>query len=493
MDEVDQELFLEMLLKLDGSHESIKAASKWCRANAQYHQDVVRMWFFAVAKARTMIRRLDLFHLASDILFTAEAQSVNYFSSFLPQLVKAIPLVRGEEIKLSMKKLFSLWREKNIYNKPVMDRLGKLLRNRNKVVDMNVFRYDRELLFKNLNRIQDLKPACDYLMKGMEHAPSFDDSPRLLSTIKERRACNNLLSVVDSHKTKVTSLVSYLEEMVHLLKMATATLDIAANREQNGIEETKLKILAYGRYNEKVLSLLHRLESNYNIPKKDAVVPMTPLSPDPEESTLFSRRDVSLLDSPASPVISLSTVSTWSPQAAGFGVSAEPEIFHRRESYGGITQTRDNPKGFDTPYAPTLGSRTPTRDPYPNRSIPALEQYPPNLVTLTPTGSAFPPALASRTPTRETFPSTLGSRTPTREEPSWYPASPSYSGTSSWGQTQPYSTHTGPVYQKWYTGINQTTDCSSPRRPSNPPSLLSIPTIPFTTFMGPSTSGYTKK
>ncbi|KAF6199406.1 hypothetical protein GE061_007432 [Apolygus lucorum] len=426
------------------------------------------MWFFAVTKARTMVRRLDLFHLASDILFTAEVQSINYFSSFLPQLVKAIPLVRGEEIKLSMKKLFALWREKNIYNKPVMDRLGKLLRNRNKVVDMNVFRYDRELLFKNLNRIQDLKPACDYLMSGLENSPSFEDS-RLLCTIKERRACNSLLNVVDNHKTKVTSLVTYLEEMVHLLKMATAALDIAANKEQNGIEETKLKIMAYGRYNEKVLSLLHRLESNYNITKKDVVVPMTPSSPDPEDSTLFSRRDVSLLDSPASPLISMSTVSTWN-SPAGFGGSGKPEIFHRRENYGGMTPVRDSALAFDAPYPSNSGSRTPTRDPYPNRSIPVLDQY--------------PAALGSRTPTRDA--------TPARDEP-WYPASPSYSGTSSWGP-QPYANR-GPVYQKWYTGINQPTDCSSPRQPSNSsiPSLLSLPTIPFTTFMGPSTSGYNNR
>ncbi|CAB0014294.1 unnamed protein product, partial [Nesidiocoris tenuis] len=452
MAESDHELFIEMLVKLDGTHDSVKAASKWCRANAAHHDVIVKTWFWALAKSRTMNRRLDLFHLASDILFTADSQSLPFFCSFLPIFVKAIPLVRGEEIKLSMAKLLSLWREKNIYNEDVMDELEKSLRNRNKVVDNDVFYYDQDLLIANSMRIYKLKPAVDFLRSEVDNSQTFDNIPVLLGNIKDRRTCASLFRAVDNQKKRVKTLVDFLEEMVHLLKMTTGDLDMAANREQNGVETVKLKLMGYERFGQKVRSVQDTLISVHHVP------PPEKKSPPRVNELLFVRRPPTKVpEIPPSPQFSPekgvppigSTTPSRelnfvepnfmvAPPMGGFYTPAvnvinplfPPQIPYvaplvpPRESFepsvGSITPLRD--EGFVLPietrrYSYPVGVGTPRHDPWAGSTTPVVDEI------------DIP--IGSLTPRRNSFDKPSGSLTPRNEDYNMPWGSESYSGPSS--------------------------------------------------------------
>lgn len=343
---------------------------------------------------------------------------------------------------------------------------------------MVVCRYDKDLMFKNLKRVADLKPACDYLSRGLDHfAPSFDNSQALISKIKDRKNCQSLLASVDSHKSKVTSLVSYKGEMVHLLQMATTALDLAANKEQNGVEETKIRILAYGKFLNKLKGVLSALETQWGLKREDYAKPITPASPEPEEENLYSRRvgtvgvpgDPRLANVPMPPVM-IPSVPVIPPVVASW-TGAQPlppnqpeDVFHRRDKAGSMTPKREevwSPTPEDVPFT------NPAPSPLPTDDLPFVSPRPRLSREMLPYASPRPPrddlarsmtrlevsSRASRTPTREIPWVNPRSRsmTPTLDEPddTWNTPRPGRS------RDEPWTPRVHPQEDSWDTPRRQ--------------------------------------
>uniref|UniRef100_T1HK01 CID domain-containing protein n=1 Tax=Rhodnius prolixus TaxID=13249 RepID=T1HK01_RHOPR len=273
MNTFNEPIFEHKLVKLRGSHHSITNLSNWCLANHQHHERIVTIWLNVLKRVK-IEHRVILFYLANDIIQYAKKKSLPFGNSFAPAFKKAVTMVREETVRPKIERLFSIWKQRGVYDEDFLEVLsGLLTRENTNVVDNTDFRpcafYSRLRSFKQLEDGTKRK-----LMLLTQNPIPLADIEKMRKTFKERDAVSSLIPVVEEGLKKIKDYTSALEEemkeragLIELLESAESYFDAQH-------KEAKVVFNAYKWFGSRVKGVKRKLEECAK------ELPSPPLSPD---------------------------------------------------------------------------------------------------------------------------------------------------------------------------------------------------------------------
>lgn len=111
------------------TQDSIQTLSLWLLHHKAHHQKIVSSWMKVLKKAK-INHRLTLFYLANDVVQNGKRKGFLQFgNSFAEVLREATLLVRDEQIRPSIQRVFNIWEQRNIYTPEFIADLRAILAN----------------------------------------------------------------------------------------------------------------------------------------------------------------------------------------------------------------------------------------------------------------------------------------------------------------------------------------------------------------------------
>ncbi|XP_065672799.1 regulation of nuclear pre-mRNA domain-containing protein 1A isoform X3 [Hydra vulgaris] len=124
---------LEKKLKvLTMSQQSIQTLSLWCIHHRKHSKKVVQTWFKELQRVKPQ-RKLIFVYLANDVLQNSRRKGTEYnkdFGTILPNALMHCAEHCDEKTIESLKRILSIWLERNVYNETMIARMSSCLENK---------------------------------------------------------------------------------------------------------------------------------------------------------------------------------------------------------------------------------------------------------------------------------------------------------------------------------------------------------------------------
>lgn len=244
------------------TQDSIQTLSLWLLHHKAHHHKIVASWMKVLQKAK-INHRLTLFYLANDVVQNSKRKGFLLFvNSYAEVLKEATLLVRDEQIRSYIQRVFTIWDERSIYSSEFIADLRAILTNSkvpatapSKLLadfkpDMvikklrSVLKIDQEATTKssaiNLNKLNATEAELVQQLKdrthGQQFKTDFDENIRNLEELVEIR----------------TQEIALRNELILLLEQSEIYYDT-----QRG--EAKVVANAYEKFDGKVKALEKKL------------------------------------------------------------------------------------------------------------------------------------------------------------------------------------------------------------------------------------------
>uniref|UniRef100_A0A146KSZ8 Regulation of nuclear pre-mRNA domain-containing protein 2 n=1 Tax=Lygus hesperus TaxID=30085 RepID=A0A146KSZ8_LYGHE len=283
--------FEQKLFKLKDSHDSIASLSTWCLSNVDNHSKVVATWLGALKKVK-MDHRVLLFYLANDIIQYSKKKGLPYVGTFAPALQKATTMVRDPTIRNKILRIFKIWDERNIYDEQYLVDLSRLLTRGHKTANrIDLEDFQPNLLYSRLKSCQTLEEDTDSKMKSLiENPMPLTDTDRLRTTLKNRKASEDVILEIDEGIKKISAFISALEAEIKERTGLIDLLEISEQYYEKEFGEAKIVSNAYKCFTNRVKSVKKKLDEKIEtLPSPVPTPSPTAPSPEPELDTTDER------------------------------------------------------------------------------------------------------------------------------------------------------------------------------------------------------------
>ncbi|XP_054724706.1 regulation of nuclear pre-mRNA domain-containing protein 2-like isoform X2 [Uloborus diversus] len=111
------------------TQDSIQTLSLWLLHHKAHHQKIVAAWMKVLQRAK-ISHRLTLFYLANDVVQNGKRKGfVQFGNSFAEVLREATLLVRDDQIRSNIGRVFNIWEERSVYSPEFIAELRAILAN----------------------------------------------------------------------------------------------------------------------------------------------------------------------------------------------------------------------------------------------------------------------------------------------------------------------------------------------------------------------------
>ncbi|XP_014246182.1 formin-like protein 20 isoform X2 [Cimex lectularius] len=261
MESFNEQAFEQKLYQLKDTHDSIASLSSWCLFNQQHYSKIVSTWLSVLKRVRTDHRVL-MFYLANDVIQYSKRKQLPYVDAFAPALQKATTMVRDESIRNKILRLFKIWDDRNIYDESFLVDLSGLLTHGNKSNPrVDIEDYQPSILYSRLKSCKNLEKDTEYKLKIMnESSMTISDIEGLQTTLKDRKASEDVVSDIDETMKKVTAYINALEAEVKERKGLLDLLDTGDQYYERDYGEAKIVVNAYKCFTNRVKGVKRKLE-----------------------------------------------------------------------------------------------------------------------------------------------------------------------------------------------------------------------------------------
>ncbi|BET02937.1 DUF618 [Nesidiocoris tenuis] len=285
MSKFNEQDFEHKLFKLKDSHDSIASLSNWCLARVDNHNKIVATWLGTLKKVK-IEHRILLFYLANDIIQYSKKKGLAFVGTFAPALQKATTMVRDAAIKNKILRIFKIWDERNIYDESFLVDLSSLLTRGHKTANrIDLDEFQPNLLYSRLKSCQTLEEDTDTKMKLLvENQMPMTDTERLRSTLKNRKASEDVIAEIDEGIKKIGAFISALEAEIKERAGLIDLLDISEQYYEKELGEAKVVSNAYKCFTNRVKLVKKKLDEKMeSLPSPVPTPSPTAPSPEPED------------------------------------------------------------------------------------------------------------------------------------------------------------------------------------------------------------------
>ncbi|KAF6210981.1 hypothetical protein GE061_014094 [Apolygus lucorum] len=140
-------------------------------------------------------------------------------------------MVRDPTIRNKILRIFKIWDERNIYDEQYLVDLSRLLTRGHKTANrIDLEDFQPNLLYSRLKSCQTLEEDTDSKMKSLiENPMPLTDTERLRTTLKNRKASEDVILEIDEGIKKISAFISALEAEI---KERTGLIDLLEISEQ---------------------------------------------------------------------------------------------------------------------------------------------------------------------------------------------------------------------------------------------------------------------
>lgn len=282
MSKFNENDFEQKLFKLKDSHDSIASLSNWCLSHVEHHGKIVTTWLGALKKVKVEHRVL-LFYLANDIVQYSKKKGLAFVGTFAPALQKATTMVRDPNIKNKILRIFKIWDERNVYDETFLVDLSSLLTRDPKAVNrVDLEDFQPTLLYSRLKSCQSLEEDTDAKMKLLvDNKMPLTDTDRLRTTLKNRKASEDVISEIDEGIKKIGAFIKALEAEIKERSGLIDLLDISEQYYEKELGEAKIVSNAYKCFTNRVKTVKKKLDEKIETLPSPVPTP-SPTAPSPE-------------------------------------------------------------------------------------------------------------------------------------------------------------------------------------------------------------------
>uniref|UniRef100_A0A8C4WXR4 Regulation of nuclear pre-mRNA domain-containing protein 2 n=1 Tax=Eptatretus burgeri TaxID=7764 RepID=A0A8C4WXR4_EPTBU len=115
------------LLSLTNTMDSIQGLSAWIIEHKQRSSRIVERWIKCVRKS-LIDHRLNLLYLANDVVQNCKRKdAIEFREEFSHVFLEAATLVRDPSIRKNAERIFNIWKQRNIYDEDLINKLREAL------------------------------------------------------------------------------------------------------------------------------------------------------------------------------------------------------------------------------------------------------------------------------------------------------------------------------------------------------------------------------
>uniref|UniRef100_UPI0035901016 regulation of nuclear pre-mRNA domain-containing protein 2 isoform X2 n=1 Tax=Myxine glutinosa TaxID=7769 RepID=UPI0035901016 len=256
------EAFDRRLQSLTNTMDSIQGLSAWIIEHKQRSSRIVERWIKCVRKS-SIDHRLNLLYLANDVVQNCKRKdAIEFREEFSQAFLEAATLVRDPSIRKSAERIFSIWKQRNIYDEDLINKFREALVNAEVRVDTHsnvLSEFRPKVLVEQLNAHKKLQNAVITKEQEIMAQAEFWNT-EALKRLKDRTEGKKFSKDLETANTRMAEFCSQLEKDVKMKPTLIDSLDKSEIFYEAQYKEVKIVVNAYKNFANRVNNLKKKLE-----------------------------------------------------------------------------------------------------------------------------------------------------------------------------------------------------------------------------------------
>lgn len=245
------------------TQDNIQTLSLWILHHKAHHQKIVSSWMKVLQKSK-ISHRLTLFYLANDVIQIGKRKGSSQFvNSFAEVLREATLLVRDENIRNSVLRVFTIWEQRSVYDTDFIADLKAILANTKVPATAPaklLAEFKPEAVIEKIRMVEKLHIETTVKMSAINLAKLNATNAEIVQQLKDRNHGHQFSKEFEESTEALDDMIRTLqkekeerEALVLLLEQSEIYYDT-----QRG--EAKIVVNAYKNFASRVKTLQKKLE-----------------------------------------------------------------------------------------------------------------------------------------------------------------------------------------------------------------------------------------